>query len=955
MSTSIYDTAWASMIIKNAKGKRQWLFPSSFDQILQQQKPEGGWERLHGEPEIDSILNSMSALLALLQHRKEYLKLHDAKAPKDLEARIEMASSWLEMKLNTWDIDGTDHVCFELLVPVHLKLLKEFGVTYDFPAHFRLMHLYQSKISKMDVNKMYANKGTFLHSLEAFIGLIDFDRMKDKKLNGSFMSSPASTSAYMIYATAWDRECESYLETVFVSGQGKGNGAFPSAFPSEIFELTWALSTLLESGFSRDELGESSLQTLGNSLRSKLEASGGVIGFTAGEIADADDTAKCLLTLSLLGAKESSAEKLISSFFNGNHFRTYSAERNPSLSANCNVLSALLHHSGAHLYIPEILSAANFVCSAGVSGEIRDKWNISKEYSNMLLAQSLTKFLRYASTSENGQQMIPAELLESAAKVAVHILTETLRSQSSSGCWGHDCCERTAYAILTLVTLTATLPVTGLQQEVQDAVSSGQEFLTRNKHNWGNGSQLWVEKVSYSSLVLSRIYCLSALRSSPIGPLTSSSDKVNIALVLKFSKFFSTIPLFVQQTTPALKLSIVEGLPFLSHLRRIGSNIFRHTRAQEDKYLSYIPATWTMCNNLGEKNGVQTSVLTEMMVLSMLNYQVDEYMETVVASQYQGDLDAAKRLVRRICEKVRVDLCKEDSEELATNNTSGADHKYNNDLDHNLPPQKHCKTGHQAEAALEIETSLIKYASHILRHPSVAKAPSLIRTTLFNDLQTFLLAHITQLSDNKSLFPALSPNIFPRRMSRTLHEWVHTTGAFHTSCCMSFTFFCCLIFDAAKNKHSNNNDNSTWIFESPMKKYLADDVCLHLATMCRMYNDLGSAQRDCDEGNLNCLDFFSSDTNITRQAKCRLSIFKSGDSDSGMKDNCPIVELETKKGELLRLSQYERECLNLSWKRLKELGLNEKVERALQLFIDVTDLYGQIYVARDIGIAVSKE
>lgn len=110
-----------------------------------------------------------------------------------------------------------------------------------------------------------------------------------------------------------------------------------------------------------------------------------------------------------------------------------------------------------------------------------------------------------------------------------------------------------------------------------------------------------------------------------------------------------------------------------------------------------------------------------------------------------------------------------------------------------------------------------------------------------------------------------------------------------------------------------------------VERYLAEDVRLHLAAMCRLYNDLGSINRDREEGNLNCVDFL-----------------------------LPKEEVEQKKSELRKLADYERECLDLSWERLKKEGLQEGLERALGLFIDVTDLYGQIYVAKDIGVAVKK-
>ena len=66
MSVSIYDTAWVSMISKNRGGNRYWIFPKSFELILDSQSQEGGWQQYASD--VDGILNSMAALLLMLRH-----------------------------------------------------------------------------------------------------------------------------------------------------------------------------------------------------------------------------------------------------------------------------------------------------------------------------------------------------------------------------------------------------------------------------------------------------------------------------------------------------------------------------------------------------------------------------------------------------------------------------------------------------------------------------------------------------------------------------------------------------------------------------------------------------------------------------------------------------------------------------------------------------------------------
>ena len=56
---------------------------------------------------------------------------------------------------------------------------------------------------------------------------------------------------------------------------------------------------------------------------------------------DADDTAKGITALSLLGT-EITRDPLVMKFGSGEWFKTYSHERNVSFSTNCNVLMALV-------------------------------------------------------------------------------------------------------------------------------------------------------------------------------------------------------------------------------------------------------------------------------------------------------------------------------------------------------------------------------------------------------------------------------------------------------------------------------------------------------------------------------------------------------------------------------------------------------------------------------------
>jgi hypothetical protein len=92
-----------------------------------------------------------------------------------------------------------------------------------------------------------------------------------------------------------------------------------------------------------------------------------------GLLQDADDTAKTIITLSLLG-KPVSPDPMITKFETDTHFVTYGTEKTSSFSANCNVLDALLHVNNPANYVLQITKTAKFLCKAWSANNVSDKW-----------------------------------------------------------------------------------------------------------------------------------------------------------------------------------------------------------------------------------------------------------------------------------------------------------------------------------------------------------------------------------------------------------------------------------------------------------------------------------------------------------------------------------------------------------------------------------------------------
>lgn len=240
MSVAAYDTAWVAMVTKVVDGQKQWLFPECFEYVLSTQSEEdGGWTIGKGA-QIDGILNTAGPLLALKRHQAEPLQLkHDA---KDIASRIERATSSLRAQLAAWDVSTTEHVGFEIIVPAMLELLEkeDASLVFEFDSKKHLMKINNAKLSRFRPEFLYGpRRFTALHSLESFIGKLDFDKVKHHRVHGSMLGSPSSTAAYMMHSSEWDDESEEYIRHVIKFAAGRGSGAVPSAFPSTHFEITW--------------------------------------------------------------------------------------------------------------------------------------------------------------------------------------------------------------------------------------------------------------------------------------------------------------------------------------------------------------------------------------------------------------------------------------------------------------------------------------------------------------------------------------------------------------------------------------------------------------------------------------------------------------------------------------------------------------------------------------------
>ncbi|KAL8794967.1 MAG: hypothetical protein Q9195_002549 [Heterodermia aff. obscurata] len=537
MTCSVYDTSWVACVSKTVSSQAQWLFPSSFAYVLDSQLPDGSWPAHKGEvdsTEIDGILSTMAALYCLTQHAKRPLQLRYLHQ-SGLTNRLEEGTRQLKIMLGEWDVEVCRAVGFEILVPSLLDLLAEEGIQLDFPGRKVLLATRNQKLAKIQPEALYT-KGptTLLHSLEALHGYRDFSvgELARHKVGGSMMASPSATASYLMRCRCWDDEAEAYLRLVISNGEGKGSGGVPSAYPSTFFELTWVVSTIMEAGLWREGIYDHHQPMILKIL------DGG--GETPGIEPDLDDSSKASIVLSFCGYPGLTSR--IVDYFDSEHcLKTYRSERNPSVSANCNALFALvLDQTSSSSRIKTIEKVVTFVCERWTSanGCLEDKGvsthlgqggpsrkmriltarqSLSACYPLMLLSRVFVEVLQQWETGKLSG-LSPTLIHGKIIPVLFQCLIRTLRSQHMNGSWGHKGPrEETAYCVLALAGLRILPLAQFFRTEIASAISRGRSFI-RSMDDL-RPECLWIEKVSYKSATISKAYTVAALYTEIDRPL----------------------------------------------------------------------------------------------------------------------------------------------------------------------------------------------------------------------------------------------------------------------------------------------------------------------------------------------------------------------------------------------------------------------------------------------------
>ena len=141
--------------------------------------------------------------------------------------------------------------------------------------------------------------------------------------------------------------------------------------------------------------------------------------------------------------------------------------------------------------------------------------------------------------------------------------------------------------------------------------------------------------MTYGSHTLSKAYILAALRACPVKGVFKRLEKVqaNVISQSPVTRMYAEMTSLASVPSWLILGWQVESELYTSLLKDMIPPIFPGMGKRGQKYVHFNPFTWIVGNNLQQPPPLSSEAIFAMMVLSLLLYQVDEFMESVVASQ----------------------------------------------------------------------------------------------------------------------------------------------------------------------------------------------------------------------------------------------------------------------------------------------------------------------------------
>lgn len=530
------------------------------------------------------------------------------------------------------------------------------------------------------------------------------------------------------------------------------------------------------------------------------------------------------------------------------------------------------------------------------------------------------------------------EVVYASIITAFQYLVKLLKTQNADGSWGkRSSLEESAYGLLAVIRLSGLPFLESLADAVLEAIERGRNFLTSGypKRGYNQSPHLWTESATFGSANVGEAYTLAALRCEPV--LFARTGAVAELVEIPFKRlpdlgaFYISLPMFKTTKAWIIQASLIEGYLLLPLLRQ---NYNLYPEKDSFRWLEYISFVFSACNNINEAHGVSTGVLVLVMGLMSILYQIDAFMESLLE----------KGLIRGLAEIVG--LIHETFDLTEENNTCGVDLLSWSRGSVNLSPKLRTPPVSPGQSTKnsqidyfttingknldEARSQLNKFVRYLLDHAAIAAASPHDRHWFKTELYEFFMAQAGQVAEKATLERQVktasspsndaSPSHDSSRVytssTQTYHRWVRSTGANSVGSPYQFAFFSIVL--------ASGTGRDCW--ESVEEKYLAQSASQGLAAVWRIENDIGGIVRDRLDCTVNSVNF----PEFAEQRR----------SD------------EELKAQLMILAGHERRQWKADMMALRGLVAGDAAKEGrldnMRVFTDAMELYGQIYIKRDV-------
>ena len=520
-------------------------------------------------------------------------------------------------------------------------------------------------------------------------------------------------------------------------------------------------------------------------------------------------------------------------------------------------------------------------------------------------------------------------------------LTRTLQTQNPDGSWGSGGCETTAYAVITLAKLSSLSAAPRVRLQVSHAIESGRNFLYKTFQFSSEADHIWIGKTTSGSSVLYQAYVLAALR-TPIakqqaGHKIESHFEVSLAKLTIQMKYYAKQAWFANVPEWLVQACLIECRLFLPQVKDVRYAVFPSDSLEDDEHFESIPFAWIAANNL-DNRGIGAEFLFQMMILTVLGRQLEDYMQNVVGVIFTGCLFEVEDMVYSIFQELKLhskDQCFCDGHSSDRSST--------------------------ATTMSDVRSVLYRYISHVLNHPYVLMASERDQGQLKSELQAFLLSRISQLSGDASKASSTD---------QTAHPY-------------TFAFLGCMV----GNQSSSGGVGLRRDFlDTPEQQYLAADLCRHMSIINFMSDNAEEARIDQSSAGkvtMRTTSFGSEGQLPSGRALSRsVSLASTASSAYSERDNSPISPISSVSSapstspiqeffhktssalqpsngastpqsqeslQMARLLDHERRSLRVCLESMSEAGVNQRTANILKLFVDVIELSEQIFRDAKIG------